>query len=408
MGECVGLVLSGGGARGAYEAGVLSVLLPELERRGQRPTVLVGSSAGALNAASLAADADRDAEQAVDRLVRQWRGLRLTDVFHSIAGWQAPLTAFRYVGEFFGVPGMHLPALLDPAPLRESVDRLIDWPTLHRNVCEGAVDCLAVSASPAANPRNTVFVEHAGEPDLPSRPTIEYVTTTLSGDHLMASAAIPMLFPAVRVHQPPGSAGWYFDGSARLNTPLDPALELGVDRMVVIGTHSAAPRRSEYWSSHEHRPDFADGALQLLTATLISPMIDDVRRLGQINELISDAGTAVAAHRETRRKRPYRQVPYMFIAPASRGVLGDIATEVFRRKYRSYRAIKAPDLVILSRLLGGESEQHGELISYLMFDPDFIDEIIALGHHDAQRWLDRVPAPSVPWYLAPIDTLPDS
>jgi len=408
LGERVGLVLSGGGARGAYEAGALSVLLPELERRGQRPTVLVGSSAGALNAASLAADADQDAERAAARLVRQWRGLRLNDVFHSIATWQAPLTVFRYAGEILGLPGMHLPGLLDPAPLRTSINRMLDWPALHRNVREGALDCLAVGASPAANPRNTVFVEHRGAPDLPSRPTIEYVTTTLSGDHLMASAAIPMLFPAVRVHQPASSAGWYFDGSARLNTPLDPALELGVDRVVVIGTHSTAPRRSEYWSSHDHRPDFADGALQLLTATLISPMIDDVRRLGQVNQLISDAGSAVDAHREARHKRPYRQVPYMFIAPASRGVLGDIATEVFRQNYRSYRAIKAPDLVILSRLLGGESEQHGELISYLMFDPDFINEIIARGHHDARRWLDRVPAPDAPWYLPPIDTLPDS
>lgn len=408
MGERVGLVLSGGGARGAYEAGVLSVLLPALERRGERPTVLVGSSAGGLNAASLAADADLDAEQAATRLVDQWQRLRLDDVFHSIARRQAPWTIARYVGEVLGVPGMRLPALLDPAPLRNSINRLLDWPAVHDNVRDGVLDCLAVCASPAANPRNTVFVESRGQPDLPSRPTVEYVATTLSGDHLMASAAIPMLFPAVRVHQPPGSEGWYYDGSARLNTPLDPALELGVDRVVVIGTHSIAPRKSEFWAAHEKDPDFADGALQLLTATLISPMIDDVRRLGQVNQLISGAGSAVAAHREAQHKKPYRQIPYMYIAPTTRGVLGDIASAVFRRYYRSYRALKAPDLLILSRLLGGESEQHGELISYLMFDPEFIDETIALGRRDAQRWLDRVPAPDAPWYLPSIDTLPDS
>ncbi len=407
MGERVGLVLSGGGARGAYEAGVLSVLLPELERRGQRPRVLVGSSAGALNAASLAADADQDAEQAAARLVEQWRRLRLGDVFRSIAGAQAPWTIARYVGEVLGVPGMRLPGLLDPAPLRTSVHRLVDFPALHRNVRNGTLGCLAVCASPAANPHNSVFVESHGQLDLPSRPTIEYVATTLSGDHLMASAAIPMLFPAVRVHQPTGSAGWYYDGSTRLNTPLDPALELGVDRLVVIGTHSIAPRPSEFWSAQEKEPDFADGALQLLSATLISPMIDDVRRLGQVNQLISGAGSAVAAHREAQQKKPYRQVPYMYIAPATRGVLGDIASEVFRR-YRSYRAIKAPDLLILSRLLGGESEQHGELMSYLMFEPDFLNETIALGSHDAHRWLNRVPAPDAPWYLPPIDTLHDS
>jgi NTE family protein len=408
LGERVGLVLSGGGARGAYEAGVLSVLLPELERRGQRPRVLVGSSVGALNAASLAADAHQGAERAVARLLAQWRGVRLGDVFHSIARRQAPLTAFRYIGEVLGVPGMRLPRLLDPAPLRNLIHRLIDFSALHRNVRDGALECLAVCASPAANPRNTVFAERLGQPDLPSRPTIEYVTTTLSADHLMASAAIPMLFPAVRVHQPTGSRGWYYDGSARLNTPLDPALELGVDRMVVIGTHSIAPRPSEFWAAHEKEPDLADGALQLLTATLLSPMIEDVRRLGQVNQLISGAGSAVAAYRDAQHKKPYRQVPYMYIAPATRGALGDIASQVFRRRYRSYRAIKAPDLAILSRVLGGESEQHGELMSYLMFDPEFLDATIALGQLDAHRWLDRVRGPDAPWYLRPIDTLPSS
>lgn len=408
LGERVGLALSGGGARGAYEAGVLSVLLPELQRRGERPTVLVGTSAGALNAASLAADADKDAEQAAVRLVEVWRRLRLGDVFHSIARKQAPWTMGRYAGEVLGVPGVRLRALLDPAPLRDSIDSQIDWPTVHRNVRDGTLECLAVAASPAANPRNTIFVEHQGRPDLPSRRTIEYVTTTLSGDHLMASAAIPMLFPAVQIHQPADSAGWYYDGSARLNTPLDPALELGVDRLVVVGTHSIAPLRSELWAAEEKDPDLADGALQLLTATLTAPMIDDVRRLGQVNQLLRDANEVVAAHRKAEKKTPYRQVPYMYIAPATRGELGDIASEVFRRRYHGYRAFTAPDLAILSRLLGGESEQHGELISYLLFEGEFLNETIALGERDARRWLDRVPAPDAPWYLAHIDTLPDS
>jgi NTE family protein len=408
LGERIGLVLSGGGARGAYEAGVLSVLLPELERRGQRPTVLVGTSVGALSAASLAVDADQSARRAAARLVERWRGWRLADVFHPIIRWQAPLTALRYLGEVLGAPSMRLAGLLDPAPLRDSLHRLIDFSAVHRNVRNGTLECLAVCASPAANPRNTVFVEHQGRPDLPSRPTVEYVTTTLSGEHLMASAAIPVLFPAVRVQQPSASQGWYYDGGVRLNTPLDPALELGVDRLVVIGTHSIAPKPSDFWSGHEKQPDLADGALQLLNATLLSPLIDDIRRLGQVNQLISGAASAVAAHRDTHRKKPYRQVPYMYIAPATRGALGDIASQVFRRHYRGFQAVKTPDLAIVSRLLGGESEQHGELISYLMFAPEFIDQAIALGNRDAHRWLERVTGPESPWYLPPIDTLPDS
>ncbi len=408
MGERVALVLSSGGARGAYEAGVLSVLLPELERRGERPRVLVGTSAGALNAASLAADADQDADVAAARLLERWRGLRHTDVFHSISRRQAPLTALGYVGEVLGLPGLRLPGLLDPAPLRGALDRMLDWSAVHRNVRDGVLDCIAVVASRAANPGSTVFVEGHGDDRVPPGRTIEYVAATLSNDHLMASAAIPMLFPAVRVEHPAAAAGWYYDGSARLSTPLEPALELAVDRVAVIGTHSIVPRQSEVSRGGDTRPDFADGALQLLTAMLIAPVIEDVRRLGQVNELVRSAGKAVAAHRKDLHKKPYRQVPYMFIAPSNRDALGDIASEVFRRNYGGYRAVMAPDLVMMSRLLGGESEQHGQLISYLLFEPDFLDEVIALGRADARRWFDRVPEPDAPWYLPSIDTLPDS
>lgn len=410
MSERVALVLSSGGARGAYEAGVLSVLLPELERRGQRPTLLVGTSAGALNAASLAADADQPAEVAVDRLAKRWLSLRHSDVFHSLVGRQLPSTVVGYLGELLGVPGLSLPGLLDSAPLRGTLDRLLDWPAVHRNVHDGVLDIVAVVASHATVPRSMVFVEGHRDVDLPSVPSSrghDYVTTTLSNDHLMASAAIPMLFPAVHVDEPADVAGWYYDGSARLSTPLEPALELGADRIAVIGTHSIAPQRSGFWSG-DPRPDFADGALQLLTAMLIIPMIEDVRRLGQVNELLSSSEPAVAAHRRALDKRPYRQVPYMFIAPSVRGVLGDIASEVFRRNYGGYRAVTAPDLAVLSRLLGGESEQHGELMSYLLFAGGFIGEAMVVGRYDASRWLDRVPGSDAPWFLPSIDTLPDS
>lgn len=133
-----------------------------------------------------------------------------------------------------------------------------------------------------------------------------------------------------------------------------------------------------------------------------------MRGLAKINLLIrrGHAPAAVAAHRRAADKAPYRRVPYMFIAPRTRGAVGAIATTVFSRRYGGHRVLRAPDLVILSRLLGGESEQHGELISYLLFDPDFIKEAIALGRSDADRWLERVSRPDAPWHAAPIEGLP--
>ena len=409
-GERVGLVLAGGGARGAYEAGVLSVLLPELERRGQRPTVIVGTSTGALNAAFLGAVADRDGDEAGRRLVEAWMSVGLGDVFYPIVRRQAPLTAVRYAGEVLGLPGLGLAGLLDPAPLRATLDRLIDWPALHRNVESGALDCVAVAACDAANPRSIVFVEGAEERRLPAARAIEYVPCELSGEHARASSAIPVLFAAVRVEQPPDARGWYYDGGTRINTPLKPALDLGVDRVVVIATHSIAPRRGEGHSGEDVRPNFADGALQLLHATLVDPMIEDVRRLGKTNLLAGpgDTPSVLAEHRKADGRPPYRRIPYMFIAPRDRGALGEIASAVFARRFGGHRGLRAPDMAILSRLLGGQSEQHGELLSYLLFEPAFHEEVIALGRRDARRWLDRVTGDEAPWFTDPIDTLADS
>lgn len=389
---------------------MLSVLLPELQRRGERPTVLIGTSAGALNAVCLGADADRDADAATGRLVERWLGVRRGDVFRPIVRRQAPATVIRYAGEVAGVPGISLTGLLDPAPLRASLERLVDWPALHRNIRGGALECVAVAASDAAVPRSVVFVEGRPQRRLPEARAIEYVSTKLSGDHVRGSSAIPVLFPAVRVDRPARAQGWYYDGGTRLNTPIKPALDLGVDRVIVIATHSIAPRRGEFWAQQDSRPDFADGALQLLQATLVDPMLEDVRMIGKTNLLAGrrSGPAAVTAHRESRGKRRYRRVPYMFIAPSTRGALGDAATAVFRRRYGGHRGWRSPELVVLSRLLGGESEQHGELLSYLLFDPEFHEAVIDLGRSDARRWLARVNGPDAPWYTDPIDTLPDS
>ena len=269
---------------------------------------------------------------------------------------------------------------------------------------------MAVAASDAAVPRSVVFVEGRRQRELPSARAVEYVTAELSADHVRGSSAIPVLFPAVRVEVPARARGWYYDGGTRLNTPIKPALDLGADRLIVIATHSIAPRRGEFWARSDARPDFADGALQLLQATLVDPMLEDVRMLGKTNLLVARRGApaAVTAYREAQGKAPYRRVPYMFIAPPTRSALGDAASAVFRRRYGGLRGLRAPDVAILSRLLGGESEQHGELISHLFFDPEFHKQAIALGRDDAERWLTRVHGPGAPWYTEPIDALPDS
>src|SRR5436305_10946092 len=235
--ERIGLVLAGGGARGAYEAGALSVLLPLLAERGERPTVLVGTSVGAINASYLAASRHLEAPVGASGGISRWRDVTKSRVVRPLLPWQVPITAARYAGELLSLPGVRLPSLLDPSPLADNIRDWIDFDQIARNVAPGEVDAIALVATAAATGRTVVF---AAGGELPSHRShaVEYVRARITADHVRASAAIPILFPAIEVHEPEEAAGWYFDGGTRLNTPIKPALDIGVERMVVVQTDS--------------------------------------------------------------------------------------------------------------------------------------------------------------------------
>ena len=235
-GPRVAIVLPGGGARGAYEVGALSVLLPLLEARGERPVILCGTSVGAINATALGAVADRPADEAVEVLLAQWRGMRKGDVIKPLVGPGLGWTALRMLGEALEVPGVRLAGLLDPAPLRRSLDRWVDWDALHRNVRTGVIESACVVATSLARSGPVAFVDSVRRVPA-SRPAdpLQYVPAVLDGEHVRASAAIPVLFPPVEIEHPAPMAGHYVDGGTRLNAPVAPALALGADRVVVIG-----------------------------------------------------------------------------------------------------------------------------------------------------------------------------
>jgi NTE family protein len=464
----VALVLSGGGARGAYEAGALSVLVPALERRGELPTVFVGSSVGAINAAGLASFWQLGAEEALATGLEIWRRVDKDAVIKPIISWQVPITALRYAGGILSVPGVSVPSLLDPEPLRTNLARWIDWRALARNVREGRVAAVAAVATATASGRPVVFVD--GDPNAVEGAAawhshvISYTRTHLTLDHVRASAAIPIFFPPVYVGRPAGAAGWYIDGGTRLNTPLKPALDLGAERIVVVGMDAVA-EPPVHAAGDEAVPDFGDGALHVLQGRLVDPMIEDVRMLGNANLFFASDHSGANAYRAARGKPPYRVVPYIFIAPERRGSIGKLAAEVFKERYghagprRGLRRLGRPaslpqidarrhldairrldalsrreaiegvralggmgagavrglaglrgrltprgtDFRMMSRLLGAESPTHGELLSYLFFDREFIEELIAMGQRDAQRWLAASPGPGEPWQIDPLE-----
>jgi NTE family protein len=143
----------------------------------------------------------------------------------------------------------------------------------------------------------------------------------------------------------------------------------------------------------------------MLQGALVDRLIEDVRMLGEINAFFADSAVSPGAvrYRQARGKPPYRRVPYILVAPRRPGAIGELAADVFRSRYRGIRGLRSPDLSLLNRLLGRDSPTHGELLSYVLFDRDFIDELIAMGREDAHRWLRSSPGPDEPWQVDPLD-----
>jgi NTE family protein len=382
MPERVAIVAAGAGARGAYEAGALSVLLPELWRRGQRPTVFVGTSAGAINATALAALAHLDDPAVIGlQLLALWRSIDRGHVFRSLVT-SGPPTALRYAAAVAGLP-IRLTALLDASPMTRTAATGVDWRQLEANIMPGVVDALAVVAT-SAQSRSTVFVARSAEVALPADDddrALDYVDAVIGAPHVLASCAIPLAFPAVRIAAPEHAAGWYTDGGVRLNVPLKPALALGAERLAIVATH---PDRYPSRPSHARldQPDAVSSTAGLLDAALSDAMVEDMRTLDKVNVLVAQGAVGSA-------KREYRIVPYVFVGPKRRAELGAVAAEVFRERYGGLRGARSPDFWLLRRLIAGEEPGAGTLLSYLFFEPEFIERSIELGRRDARNLLHR-------------------
>ncbi len=376
-------MLAGGGARGAYEVGALAALAPALAAGGETPDIIVGTSIGALNGAFFAARADEPLEEAAAAGVEMWRELRWGDALRPLVS-ASELGRLLSVGaQLAGLPGARLLGLLDPSPLRGTLERLVAFERIARNVQDGALDAVAVVATAYATTRSMVF--HHGGPalGLDSTRAIDYTATPLAPEHVLASAAIPGAFPAIEVRRPRTAAGWYGDGGVRLNAPLKPALALGADRVIVIGLNSSVTP-----SEAPARPDAIDGAAQLLQVVLADELADDVATLAAMNETLASAGSTAGDDDTAPGGR--RRIPYIFVAPSDRLAIGRLARDVYKRRYAGIGGlVRHTDLALLGRAVNAErSAVHGELLSYLFLAREFVEELIALGRRDAERWLD--------------------
>jgi NTE family protein len=383
------IVIAGAGARGAYESGLLSVLIPRLLEEGDEEILLVGTSAGAINTAILAAF--ETAEEAVIEMKSLWTSVDVGSVFSSILAG-APLTAVRYVADVLHLPG-HLNSLLDSAPLGSTMERRLDWARLEQNLHgAGWIQKAGIVATSCARGRCVVFVDGRDLvlPDGAASLDIDYAATTLRSAHVMASAAIPVAFRPVHVDTPEARTGWYIDGGVKLNAPIKPALALGADRVVVVATtpDPAGPRASAIAPGE---PDIFDAGAVLMHSALVDRMADDVRALRRVNSLLAN-GDGLAP-------KGYHTVPNLYLGPPEPGIIGQTANDVFSHRYAGVHR-PFSNLRLLGGLMGGTRASHSELLSFVFFDREFHEALIELGRTHAANALG--PSGSkLPWHLPP-------
>ena len=370
MDETIGIVLSGGGARGAYEFGALEVLAPRLK---QPARIIVGTSAGGLGAAYLAANAQDGLEAAARSGGEAWREVEIGDVIGPLCSPRELARALLYGLEVLGIGVPGPPSLLDTSPQPETIAALIDFEQLARNVDDGTLAVVGVVATAYATARSVVFHYGGESPASDDQRGIDYVATRLAVEHVQASSAIQSLFPAVRV-----DGGWYGDGGVRLNTPLKPALRLHADHLVIIGLNAVAGPPVEY---DDRRPDVFDGASAVAQALLADQLAHDVDTLATINDDVKQSENPIK----------HQLVPYIFVAPTDRLAIGRLAMDVYNRHYAGARGLRRNrDLALLGRLLdAGRNPVRGDLLSYLFFAPEFIGPLIEQGQRDARAWLDQ-------------------
>jgi len=380
----VGIVIAGAGARGAYEAGVLSVVLPWLVRNETPPKIMVGTSAGAMNTALFGALCrPDDVLRGVEVALEVWRGIGREDVFRSVV-LSGPVTLARYLTSVTGLasvlPGPFgddgLTSMLNVAPLRRTIEGFGHWADLHETVRAGYLSAVAAVTTSVGTSTTDVFVESTPgfpQPADDADRAVRYRHSEIGPDQVLASSAIPIAFPPVQLGQE-----WHLDGGIRLNAPIKPALELGAARLVVVATHPVSASGGTTLppaASGESvaPPDVFTAGATVLDAALIDRMVEDVRSLDRVNRLVASGA----------RSSEYRYVPYVLVGPPRRDSIASIAKEVLDRRYGGLRGMFAGDYTLLNRLVGGTVRTHGELLSFILFDSEFIERCIGLGQSDA-------------------------
>ena len=370
----IALSLGGGGARGAYQAGVLRAIsrrFPELNF-----SILTGISAGAVNIAYLARHAGSLSDAAND-LAKLWLELTPEQVYDVHAATLGR-NMFRWAGRLAsgGIGGGREPmkGLVDTAPLRKFLNRVLDpssdgvLPGIAQNIARGRLHAVALSATSYTTGQSHTWIEGENV-ELWQRPQRRSELVRLTPEHVMASSALPMLFPAVQV-----GSEWFGDGGIRLTAPLSPALHLGASRILTVSTRYQRTRSEADKPLTVGYPPPAQVLSVLYNAVFLDLIDEDILRLRKVNRILSELAP--------EDRQGMRIVEILVMRPSRD--LGKLAGDFEVKLPRFFR--------YLTRGLGTKDTRSPDILSLVLFQADYLRKLIELGEEDADRDAARVEA----------------
>lgn len=355
----LGLVMTGGGARAAYQVGVTRALYEIIKKDQHLFDVISGNSAGAINSVYLAANV-KDWDVATSQLVDLWRGLTPNDVFDLRAKTISELGLKWVGGTVFGgltKNGSQINHLLDTAPLRRLLNREIDFSHISENVRDGSFHGISLSTTNYNSGSSVIFYQGSLEISDWMRSDRFSHREDLSVDHVMASAAIPFFFPPVQVGD-----SFYGDGCVRQTTPLSPGIHMGSDKMIAIGVrypHNEARMKDLAFSPFSN-PTIGQIAGVMLNAIFLDSLEADVERMIRINRLIREGESEL------------KLVPVLMIRPSR-----DLGKMTQRLNQELPTVLR-----YLLKGIGVSANEGLDLLSYLAFDESYTGPLIELGYED--------------------------